>query len=385
MPTPNLYIEEQCNRDLNITALETSIPCFIGYTEKALLNDSISAFNSLVEINSLIDFQATFGTEDTNQNYYLFYSIQSYYNNGGGQCYIFSIGDYARTSSELDFSNALTALSNLSEKPYQLIVATDSVKLNDNEFRDFSRKLLHFCKDYSKFCILDTRKDDVLGITFRNSLPMVNLSYGAAYSPWLKIEHKNEIVEIPASGAIAAIYKQVDTQRGVWKSPSNISLSNTLGVTKTFNPIELNQLHIDANEGKSINPIRPFTGKGIVVWGTRTLAGNDNEWRYVTVRRFINMIQTSIEKSLAAVVFEPNDANTWIRIKGAVENFLASLWMQGALMGGKTEHAYFVKIGLNETMTKHDVENGHLKLEIGLACIRPAEFIIIKIYLKMAI
>ena len=142
-------------------------------------------------------------------------------------------------------------------------------------------------------------------------------------------------------------------------------------------------MNVDANAGKSINAIRPFYGKGIVVWGARTLAGNDNEWRYVPVRRLFNFAEESCKKSTSWCVFEPNDANTWARIRSQIDNFMNNLWRRGALAGAKPEHAYFVKCGIGITMTSLDILEGRLIVEIGMAAVRPAEFVILKFSHKL--
>lgn len=142
-------------------------------------------------------------------------------------------------------------------------------------------------------------------------------------------------------------------------------------------------LNVDAVSGKSVNVIRFFTGKGILVWGARTLAGNDNEWRYVSVRRFFNMVEESCKKATAQFVFEPNDANTWTKVRAMIENFLTVLWRQGALAGAKPEQAFFVKCGLGQTMTALDILEGRMIVEIGMAAVRPAEFIILRFSHKM--
>jgi phage tail sheath protein FI len=142
-------------------------------------------------------------------------------------------------------------------------------------------------------------------------------------------------------------------------------------------------MNIDADTGKSVNAIRSFSGKGILVWGARTLDGNSNEWRYISVRRFFIMVEESVKKATAAFVFEPNDANTWIRIRAMIENYLTLLWRQGALAGAKPEHAFFVKVGLGQTMSAIDILEGRLIVEIGMAAVRPAEFIILRFSHKM--
>lgn len=195
---------------------------------------------------------------------------------------------------------------------------------------------------------------------------------------------QNTSTAVPPSGAVAGIYAYVDRTRGVWKAPANVSLNGVIGPKDTFTATELNALNVDTTSGKSINAIRSFTGKGTLVFGARTLAGNDNEWRYVNVRRFFNMVEESTKKATDQFVFEPNDANTWVKVQAMIENFLNTLWRVGALQGAKPEHAYYVAVGLGKTMTPLDILEGRMIVEIGMAVVRPAEFIILRFSHKMA-
>ena len=142
--------------------------------------------------------------------------------------------------------------------------------------------------------------------------------------------------------------------------------------------------NVDVVAGKSINVIRNFTGKGNLVWGARTLAGNDKEWRYISVRRFFNMVEENVKKATAPFVFEPNDANTWTKIQGMIENYLTTLWRAGALQGSKPEHAFYVSAGLGKTMTPQDILEGRMYVEVGMAAVRPAEFIVLRFSHMMA-
>jgi len=190
--------------------------------------------------------------------------------------------------------------------------------------------------------------------------------------------------QLPPSGAIAGVYAAVDSDRGVWKAPANVSLNSVVSAVARISHEQQADYNVDANAGKSINIIRSFTGKGVLVWGARTLAGNDNEWRYVNVRRFFNFVEESVKKATEQFVFEPNDANTWVRIQAMIENFLTVLWRQGALQGIKPEHAFYVSLGLGKTMTSLDILEGRMIIEIGMAAVRPAEFIILRFSHKMA-
>ncbi len=198
----------------------------------------------------------------------------------------------------------------------------------------------------------------------------------------IKAKLKEAMVLYPC-GAMAGVYARVDRNRGVWKAPANVSINNVVEPSVLVTHEEQAGLNIDATSGKSINAIRYFSGKGNIVWGARTLAGNDNEWRYVPVRRLYIFIEESVKKATEFVVFEPNDANTWLRVKTMIENFLSSLWRDGALAGAKPEDAFFVKVGLGQTMTALDILEGRMNIEIGLAAVRPAEFIILKFSHKL--
>ncbi|OXB06250.1 phage tail sheath C-terminal domain-containing protein [Flavobacterium pectinovorum] len=190
-------------------------------------------------------------------------------------------------------------------------------------------------------------------------------------------------ITLPPSSAVAGVYARVDRDRGVWKAPANVSLNYVIKPTvKITNTIQDN-LNVDTVAGKSINAIRSFTGKGTLIWGSRTLAGNDNEWRYVPVRRFFNMAEESIKKATEQFVFEPNDANTWIRVRAMIENFLILQWRAGALAGAKPEQAFYVRIGIGQTMSALDILEGRMIVEIGMAVVRPAEFIILRFSHKM--
>lgn len=194
---------------------------------------------------------------------------------------------------------------------------------------------------------------------------------------------ESQHVVVPATGAVAGTFSRVDRERGVWKAPANIPLNPVITPAAEISQQQQDTLNVDATEGKSVNAIRTFQGRGVVVWGARTLAGNDNEWRYVNVRRFIIMVEQSVSEAIRPFSFEPNNQVTWTRVKTMIENFYYLLWKAGALQGTKPEHAYFVKIGVGETMTPADIDNGTMIILSGLAVAKPAEFLIISVSQKM--
>ena len=199
------------------------------------------------------------------------------------------------------------------------------------------------------------------------------------------LQQINKVIGLlPCSGAVAGIYASVDRTRGVWKAPANASIADISGPAVKINDETQGDLNVHTS-GKSINAIRAFTGKGTIIWGARTLDGNSNEWRYVPVRRFFNMAEESIKKATEPFTFEPNDANTWVRVRAMIENFLTIQWRNGALAGATTQQAFYVKVGLGETMTSQDILEGRMILEIGMAVVRPAEFIVLKFAHKMQV
>lgn len=188
---------------------------------------------------------------------------------------------------------------------------------------------------------------------------------------------------IPPSGAIAGIYCASDARKGVWQAPANMSVSSVSDVAVRISDNEQMSINVDAKSGKSVNAIRPFQGKGILVWGARTLDGFSSEWRYIPVRRLFNYVEESVQKATAWAVFQPNDSSTWVNVRCQIENFLSNLWRDGALAGATPEQAFYVNVGLNSTMDANDILEGRMIVEIGLAAVRPAEFIILQFSHKL--
>lgn len=187
---------------------------------------------------------------------------------------------------------------------------------------------------------------------------------------------------LPAAPAMAGVYTTVDNARGVWKAPANVGLNSVVAPAVQITHEEQEDLNVTLT-GKSINAIRSFVGEGVKVWGARTLDGNSQDWRYVNVRRTMVFIEQSVKAAAKAYVFEPNDANTWILLKGMLNNFLNNLWKQGALAGASPGDAYNVQVGLGTTMTPVDILDGIMRITVKVAITRPAEFIVITFQQKM--
>ncbi|ODP32941.1 phage tail sheath C-terminal domain-containing protein [Pandoraea sp. ISTKB] len=179
---------------------------------------------------------------------------------------------------------------------------------------------------------------------------------------------------MPPAAGMAGLYTLVDNTRGVWKAPANISLNGVVSPSVNISNADQEDLNVPTT-GKSVNAIRSFIGEGVMVWGARTLDGNSLDWRYLSVRRTMIMIEESLRLACKAYVFEPNTANTWVTIKSMVRNFLTSVWKRGGLAGASPDDAFQVFVGLGETMTGDDILEGMLKVTVLVAVSRPAEFI----------
>ncbi len=641
--TPDVYIEEISVFPPSVAEVETAIPAFIGYTANTTLITAGDLVNAPRRVKSLLEFESYYGrgptytvtranldeagnflSADISNSYVMYDSLRLFYDNGGGDCYIVSVGAYKSSGSPVDRDEVkagVQAVAKVDEPT--ILLFPDAATLNADDLAAVQQEALKQCGELKdRVAVLDLRQGDPNGASFRDKIGINNLKYGAAYTPWLKLNYskalgyaqvrdkvfingiqtpltdlssepailaalaaldqltadgttlaaavnayagagetlasafakklaayKSEAAPDPAdiallfeyvfgiarvvdglvdasplsnaklvadinttitgtlapaysslialekemaadivtaggaytvewdqntppataawgsifgasapaassgntagatvkavmdsalpglqkgfsaasgaiagivsaianyrglneqtllesftpyrnvikgigstltlcppSGAVAGIYALVDSQRGVWKAPANVSLNGVIAPAASFATSETDALNVDAVAGKSINAIRAFVGKGTLVWGARTLAGNDNEWRYVSVRRFFNMVEESIKKSTYWAVFEPNDANTWVKVRGMIENYLTQKWREGALAGATTKEAFFVRCGLGVTMSAQDILEGRMNVEIGMAVVRPAEFIILKFSHKL--
>jgi len=462
--TPGVFIEEIPRFPPSIAPVETAIPAFIGYTQKA---DDVTAGDLHLKptrISSLIEYERLFGVaqkenavevtitvlpdasikstatlaENKRSKHIMYYALQMFFANGGGPCYIVSVNSYKAAVGdplvETELSAGLDAIRKEDEPT--LIVFPEAQSLSIADFKTLHDAALKQCDDLKdRFVIMDVHGGAIsmsdpaanlltaVGSFRSNGIGTNNLKYGAAYAPNLetgvdaafdesatnvaingnaavklsdlpatdsqayelaKAAVRDMSLKLPPSAAMAGIYASVDNSRGVWKAPANISVNGVVAPTIQFTNVEQDQLNVDPVAGKSVNAVRPFIGKGTLVWGARTLAGNDSEWRYINVRRLFIFIEESVKKATEQFVFDANDANTWVKVQGMIENFLTTLWRQGALQGVKPEHAFYVAVGLGKTMTALDILEGRLIVEVGIAAVRPAEFIILRFSHKMA-
>lgn len=515
LKTPGVYVSEIGAFPNSVVPVATAIPAFIGYTARASYAGK-SCIGQPVQITSLQEYAAYFSLLDpaTGQPlpdiqqyapvyypvpaknpltaditlggkpydiepdpgtvYYLYNSIKLFYQNGGGTCYVLSVGTYGSklkhggkaksaplVNPNVDATALTAALGTLETIPaVTMIVIPDAMLLKAADNAGLAQQtLLHCQKLQSRVALLDVlggdtpnpqtwETDDIA--PFRTAVGLQGLGYGVSYYPFLKtgvlvdsdlnyanlggatalsavltgataaplkttlsyigesgpgiptpaqientllntssdyLQLHNLVLEkmnvLPPSAAMAGVYTMVDTQSGVWQAPANVSLVNVVDTTLRITDAMQAGLNVDAATGKSINAIRLFPGKGVIVWGARTLDGNSQDWRYVNVRRTMIMLEQSMILAVRAYTFQPNVANTWSLVTSMLDNFLTAQWSAGALAGATPAAAFSVACGLGSTMTAQDILNGFMNISVKVAISHPAEFIVINIQQQM--
>ncbi len=512
LSTPGVYIQEINGFPNSVVPVETAVPAFIGYTASAEYQGK-SYYNVPTLVSSFAEFQAIFMLPnppapadpakqynpeyylvtqssvptsggyvlisgvyysilpDPNTIYYMYNSVCLFFQNGGANAYIVSVGAYgapsgkplASPSSQIvnpnvqlsDLQRGLAYLLNETE-PTMYICPEATLLSPPNNETLMQSMLLQASTMQTAVCLLDViggADPDPIMYTediqnFRNSTGSLGLNYGICYYPFIgttimqssDIDFTNlfggdvtqlaailnppsnpnpvagqilsmiekppanpmtnsqlqaalivasplysQIINIvleeanilPPSGAMAGIYTVNDNMEGVWNSPANTSIVGAVSLPINLSDSQQANLNVDAVSGKSINAIRSFPGQGILIWGARTLDGNSQDWRYISVRRTLLFLEQSVKLAARAYVFQPNNANTWAAVKSMISSFLTGVWQQGGLMGSTPSDAFAVSVGLGTTMTSDDILNGIMNVTVQVCVVRPAEFIVI--------
>jgi phage tail sheath protein FI len=243
---------------------------------------------------------------------------------------------------------------------------------NEVDVPGLSDAIVTHCENMmDRFAILQAKQD---AGEVGNLFPSINSKYAAFYYPWIKVIDPvtNLPKLIPPGGQVAGIYARSDIERGVHKAPANEPVRGAIDLQ-----LDVAKGAQDVLNPRGVNCIRTFTGRGILLWGARTTS-DDPAWKYVNVRRLFLFLEKSIERSTQWLVFEPNDERLWARVRQSVSDFLTQVWKDGALMGTTTAEAFFVKCD-NTTMTPSEIELGKLIIIVGVAVVRPAEFVIFRL------
>lgn len=405
----------------------------------------------------------------------MYRSMQIFFKNGGGVCYVVSVGNYDATLAGKALTDGIATL--IKEQEPTMLVVPEAISLDSlSACAGVQNEMVMHCGTVMKnrIAILDvfegnkTDQDNDCIKNFRSSVTADNLDFASAYYPWIKTslvdiseldfdnfsthtsedaksgrakllslitdefkadstdstipedqkpaalalftareamikkvkagmsdkdkteiakslfvssdvykmilkEVQLEVNEMATSAAMAGVYTRVDNNQGVWKAPANLSIVGMDAPTVELSLLDQETLNVDL-DGKSINAIRTFT-RGPTIWGARTLDGNSLDWRYISVRRTVVMLEQSIKYAANAYVFEANDGQTWVTMRSMINNFLTGIWKRGGLAGASPQDAFHVSVGLGETMTANDILEGILRISVLIAVTRPAEFI----------
>ena len=390
--SPGVYVEEVDRGSKPIEAVGTNTVGIIGESSRGPVNEPVL-------ITNWSQFVKTFGDFKECSEHFA-HGVYGFFNNGGSRCFVVNVG----TADQKDTKPAAAAAVGADGKPVAKEEKAHSGGANrDSAFigKDLGPgqrsglkcfeevdeialivapgqtspavqdALLSHCENRKdRFAILDAPETINGGI---DKLPKPRDSkYGAFYFPWIQVYDPDKgNIFIPPSGHIAGVYSRTDSERGVHKAPANEIVRGALGLKYNVSKGEQ-----DLMNPKGINAIR-FLNGAIRIWGARTLS-SDPSWRYINVRRLFIMVESSIERATQWVVFEPNDHRLWKRVQRTISSFLTLLWRNGALMGTSPEQAFYVKCD-EETNPNEVVDAGQLVVEIGLAPVKPAEFVIFRI------
>ena len=281
-----------------------------------------------------------------------------------------TVVEYVGDNADPQLRRGLAALD---LDPYREV----SIVYAPNAEDDVRREVIGHCeRNRFRFAILDAAAGSANAANLDPRSDR-DSQYAAFYYPWIVASDPltGQRMQIPPGGSVCGIYARSDNDRGVFKSPANETVRGALDLE-----YDIDQGTQEVLNPRGVNVIRRFPGRGIRVWGARTLS-SDPLWKYVSVRRLFIFLEHSIYNSTQWVVFEPNNPQLWARVKQTVTLFLRTQWREGALMGDKEEEAFQVNVG-RDTMTADDILNGRLIVEIGIAPVRPAEFVIFRIYQK---
>ncbi len=390
MPTylaPDIYIEEVSLGIRPIQAVGTSVPGFVGTAPQAE-----ARVNELVAINNWSQFAKTFVAEDSRSTA-LSHAVYGFFLNGGGRCYVVNVGQNQPIAGDgrgrvgLDLLEQIDEIAIVAAPGYTDPLSYSAIMAHCEKLKDRMGILdtpesvpdIQQLTQVATASVLATKeKEDAPKTADRAGLrpPQSDGGYAAFYFPWLVTRDPlspNDLVTVPPSGHMAGIWARSDSHRGVHKAPANETVRGALDLTYHLTREEQGELN-----RHGVNCIRFFANEGFRVWGARTLASPSSPWRYLNVRRLVMMIEEAIAESTRWIVFEPNDRPLWKAIRRDISAFLTGLWRDGALMGRTPAEAFFVKCD-EETNPPENIDNGIVVTLIGLAPVKPAEFIVFRI------
>ena len=282
-------------------------------------------------------------------------------------------GEASPTSTKKTGLKSLEGIDDIS-----IVAAPGSSYGYENGYRSDAQTIMGLLISHAenmryRIAVLDSGNDQAIA-DVRSLRARLDSKYAALYYPWVRILDPvtQREINLPPSGFVAGIYARNDINRAVYKAPANEVVNLAIGFEQL-----LNKSQQDVLNPEGINCFRYFVGRGFRLWGARTIS-SDPEWKYVNLRRYFAYLEHSIDKGTQWAVFEPNGEALWANIRRTIEDFLFNEWVSGALLGDKPEKAFFVRCD-RSTMTQNDLDNGRLVCQVGIAPLRPAEFVIFRI------
>jgi phage tail sheath protein FI len=374
--SPGVHIESAADRYVALDAVETGVTAFLGVTAQGARNEP-------TRVGSYEQYEKIFGAGDG----FMEASVRGFFENGGRTAYILNVAPRGGLDPTPDDfigqqgiePRGLQALEHVDH--VDLLIAPDlmqhyrrSVGFPErSNVLAVQRAMVEHCeKMHDRFCLLDSMPGDSMqdAIEWRRNF---DTSHASFYFPWIKVRRAEEVLApMPPSGHIAGTIARADHAEGVHRAPANQPIQGLVDVS-----VRVRKRERDICFDHRINTICAFPGRGIRIWGARTLS-SDPAWVQINVRRLFILIRKSVVKYAQWVVFEPNQESLWKKIVRSVEAFLDDLWTQGALLGGSRDEAFYVKCD-EETNPPENRDVGQLVVEIGVAPVKPAEFIVVRI------
>ena len=375
--SPGVHIESAGDRYIPLEAVETGVCAFLGVTASGPSNEP-------TRVGSFEQYARIFGDDES----FTSQAVQGFFDNGGASAYICNVApeggldvapdDYIGQQGARNRGlRLLEGLDNI-----DLVIAPDLMQHykkslgfpEQKHVQAVQRAMIDHCERmHDRMTLLDS----LPGMTVDEAVSwrkQFDSSHAALYYPWIRVRVGTEVgPPIPPSGHIAGLIAKTDAEEGVHRAPANLKLEGLVDVAQRLRKRERDHL-FDHN----INTLVPFPGRGIRTWGARTLS-SDAAFKQIDVRRIFILIRKSIEKYAQWVVFEPNEPSLWKKLTRSIDVFLADMWSEGALIGGSKEEAYYVKCD-DETNPPEARDAGQLLCEIGIAPVKPAEFIVVRIH-----
>ncbi len=388
--TPGVYVEEVSGGSRPIEAVGTSTPAFLGVAPNPGAHVNVP-----MAVNNWSQFAREFIRED-DASTNLSHAVHGFFNNGGSRCWVLNVGKNGtiagggKTRQGVDLLEPIDEISMVAAPGYTDPLSYETIISHCEKLRD-RVAILDAPEEVDQVerltKVATVEMDDKKGK--KDEQPMEKglrpresqQGFGAFYFPWVTVRDAldpKKLVNAPPSGFMAGIYSRTDSTRGVHKAPANEPVCGAVNVAYSVTHQEQGVLN-----PVGVNVIRSFSKEGILVWGARTIAASSSEYRYLNVRRLMIMIEESIKRSTGWTVFEPNDSKLWKSIRRDVAAFLTLIWRDGALFGQSPEQAFFVKCD-EETNPPEVIDAGQLVIQIGVAPVKPAEFVVFRIGLTAA-